>query len=236
MWDNPRLLNIAAGALVGIAALLFAFAGFVLLLRSQFFPVTQVDIARPLGKTTREEIEAVLGTAIRGNFFALDAEQLRAALEALPWVRRASVRRRWPDRLEVSIEEHVPLSRWRDEALLNTYGERFNGASDEPLPRFIGPSGSEQELARRYARFTALVAPLGAVVEELVLTPRYAWQLRLAGGLELVLGREGDGAEARLAKFVAAYPSTLGTIGRAHGYVDLRYPNGFALRLAQPKG
>ena len=75
----------------------------------------------------------------------------------------------------------------------------------------------------------------------MVLTPRYAWQLRLGGApggvLHLELGRDGaETVETRLARFVAAYPnarSRLPQRGAAEqGFVDLRYPNGFALRVA----
>jgi cell division protein FtsQ len=236
MWDNPRLLNMAAGALVGVALLALAVGGTFLVLRSSFFPITRIEVMHSLAKTTREEIEAATRGRIAGNFFAVSPVEVRAGLEQLPWVRRVSVRRVWPDRLEVVLEEHVALARWGDDALVNTYGERFNGRSDEPLPLFLGPVGTEREVARSYARFADALTPLGTGLERVVLTPRYAWQLRLASGLHVMLGRDADGAEARLRKFVALYPATLGRLARRHEYVDLRYPNGFALRVPELKG
>ncbi len=91
-------------------------------------------------------------------------------------------------------------------------------------------------MARRYARFAEVVAPLGSPLERVVLTPRYAWQLRLGNGLNIMLGRDADAAEARLRRFVEAYEITLRRIPRKHEYVDLRYPNGFALRVTELKG
>jgi cell division protein FtsQ len=147
------------------------------------------------------------------------------------------VRRVWPDRLAVRLEEHVALARWGDAGLVNTHGERFDAESDAKLPVFVGPAGSEALVAGRYRRFAELVAPLGDAPERVILTPRYAWQLRLASGLTLELGRDGaDPVERRLARFVAAYPVTLGRIARRHEHVDLRYPNGFALRIPDLKG
>lgn len=236
MWDNPRILNMAAGLLVGMAALAFAVAGGVLLVRSPWFPVTYIDLTHGLQKTTRGEIEAEAEGRIGGNFFAVAPAEVRAALEQLPWVRRASVRRVWPDRLEVALEEHVALARWDDDALINTHGERFYGSTDAQLPRFSGPAGAEHEVAQRYARFSDALAPLGTELERVVLTPRYAWQLRLSSGLHIMLGRDADAAEARLRKFVEVYAGTLERIARKHEYVDLRYPNGFALRVPELKG
>lgn len=236
MWDNPRVLNLAAGTLVGIAVFVFAAAGLALVLRSPLFPVTQIELTHPLGRTTRAEIEAVTRGRIGGNFFALAPAQVRAALEELPWVRRASVRRVWPDRLEVTLEEHVAFARWGRQGLLNTYGERFNGTTDALLPVFVAPAGTEREMARRYVRFAEVVAPLGAGLARVVLSERRAWQLTLDSGLHIVLGRDADGAEARLSRFVEAYAATLGRIARRHEHVDLRHPNGFALRVPELKG
>src|ERR1700751_5419048 len=233
MWDNPRLLNSVAGLLVVVAALLFAFAGLQLLLHSPLFPLRELEVDHGLKHTARLEIEAAVRGRRAGNFFAVDLSDMRTALEQLPWVRRVTVRRVWPDRIEVSVEEHVALGRWGDEALVNTYGERFPGRSQAVLPAFLGPAGSEREVARRYTHFASLVAPLGTSLERVVLTQRYAWQLKLANRLNITLGRDADSAGLRLARFVAAYPVTLGRIARRHAYVDLRYPNGFALRVPE---
>ena len=230
MSASRRLLNLAAGFLVGIALLAFAGGGLALLWRSSLFPVSAIDIRGSLAKTSAEDVRAAARSRITGNFFAVSPAEVRAGVERLPWVRRASVRRVWPDRLEIALEEHVALARWGDDSLVNTYGERFAGAQDG-LPLFIAPPGTEREVARRYARFSAIVAPLEAPVERVVLTARHAWQLRLANGLTLMLGRDGDVAEERLKRFVEVFPETVGRVSGKTHYVDLRYPHGFALRV-----
>ena len=231
MWDNPRALNAAAGFLVGMALLGFAFAALALALHSPIFALRVVAVRTPLKHVARADVEAATAAHAHGNFFGAGIRELRAALEELPWVRKVDVRRVWPDRLEVSIEEHEALARWDDEALVNTHGERFAGRGAVELPLFIGPRGSEAEMTRRYSRFAAIVAPLGAPAERLTLTPRYAWQLRLANGLDLALGRDAGLAEQRLERFVEVYGGTLAGRRQREQYVDLRYPNGFAVRL-----
>lgn len=238
MWDNPRLLNAAAGALTALALMVFAVAAMQLLLRSALFPLREMTVRGDLAHTSRAEIERAAHGRVGGNFFAVDLAQVRAALEGLPWVRRVEVRRVWPDRLEATLEEHVALARWAAGGLVNVQGERFAGASTAALPQFAGPPDSEAEVTRRYRRFTQILAPLAAAPERLVLSPRYAWRLHLGDGLALELGRDApnDPVEARLARLVAAYPLTLGRMQNKHEYVDLRYPNGFALRLAHATG
>ena len=231
MWDNPRLLNLAAGVLVGLVALATTLTAVHWLLRSPLFPLRMVELQTPLRQASPGQVEAAIARLASGNFFAVSIDELRAALERLPWVRAAAVRRVWPDRLEISLEEHVPLAHWGADALVNTHGERFAGASDDALPVFIGPPGTEAEVTLRYARFSQLLAPLGSPLERIVLSPRHAWQLRLANGLQLTLGRDAELAEQRLARFVDAYARTPDAAERTRELVDLRYPNGFALRV-----
>jgi|GraSoi_2013_40cm_1033754.scaffolds.fasta_scaffold01108_3 cell division protein FtsQ len=231
MWDNPRLLNLAAGVLVGLVVLASTLTALHWLLRSPLFPLRVVELRTPLKQAAPVQVEAAIARLAAGNFFAVSIDELRAALERLPWIRAAAVRRVWPDRLEISIEEHVPLARWGAEALVNTHGERFAGASEVELPVFIGPPGTEAEVTLRYARFSQLLAPLGSRLERIALSPRHAWQLRLANGLQLTLGRDAELAEQRLARFVDAYVRSPDAADKTREVVDLRYPNGFALRV-----
>lgn len=238
MWDNPRLLNAAAGALTALALMVFAVAAMQLLLRSELFPLRELTVRGSLAHTSHAEIEQAARGRIDGNFFAVDLAQVRAALEALPWVRRVEVRRVWPDRLEATLEEHVALARWAAGGLVNVQGERFPGASDAALPQFAGPAGSEAEVTRRYRQFSEILAPLARAPERVALSSRYAWRMRLDDGLAIELGRDAanDPVEARLARLVAAWPQTLARMPMKHEHVDLRYPNGFALRVADAKG
>src|SRR3954468_24497851 len=205
MWDNPRLLNAMAGFLVGLVVLAFALVAINWLLRAAPFPVRTVEVITPLKHASRPQIEGLLARQARGNFFAVPIDDLRGAIERQPWVRAATVRRIWPDRLEIGIEEHVAFARWGADALVNTYGERFAGSADELLPLFSAPAGSEAEVTRRFERFSALVAPLESPIERVMLSARHAWSLRLANGLQLTLGRDADLAEERLERFVQAY-------------------------------
>src|SRR3979411_2894166 len=105
MWDNPRLLNSAAGLLVVVAELLFAFAGLQLLLRSPLFPIRALACSPGLKHTTPQEIEVAVRGRLASNFFAVELSGIRAAIEQLPWVRRVTVRRVWPGRVEGSAAD-----------------------------------------------------------------------------------------------------------------------------------
>jgi cell division protein FtsQ len=251
MWDNPDSLNACANTLYALAAAAVIYAGVHATIHSPLLPVRQVALQGDLDHVTREQAEDAARAAAAGTFFSVDLDAVRRAYEALPWVRKVEVRRLWPDRLQVAIEEHVPLARWgadtRAARLVNTHGEVFEGKvpDGDRLPQFAGPAGSAQEVTRRYAAFRQALAPLKVEPRQVLLSPRYAWQLRLSNGLTLELGRDQlrEPVLERLSRFVAYYAQTLGRLNRRLDYVDLRYPNGFALRvpeimrpIADPKG
>jgi cell division protein FtsQ len=145
------------------------------------------------------------------------------------------LRRQWPHRLEVTVDEHEPLARWNDASLVNTRGEVFTAQWRAELPQFIGPEGRAAEIAARYRAWSGALQPVALTVTQVRLSPRGGWQLKttgLAGALTLELGR--DEADTRLARFVAVHGRTLGALARAGtriDAVDLRYRNGFAARV-----
>src|SRR5581483_8627337 len=240
VWDNPRRLNLAAGVLFTVAIALALAGAAVYAMRSPAFVLNSIRVVGDVDHVAVPQVIDALQGRVRGTFFSVDIDAIRALFETLPWVRRAEVRRLWPDGLEVRIEEHVPLARWgqeRDGRLVNTYGEPFRGRVQGALPELFGPPGSEGMLARRYAEFRGVLAPLSIEPASVLLSARYAWQLQLSSGLIVKLGRDRDKDDAvqRLARFVAVYPYTLGKAQRRFEYVDLRYPNGFAVRAADAR-
>lgn len=238
MWDNPRLTNAAASMLCALALGLLTYAGGRVLVDSPAFLLTTIVVEGSLERVERREIVAALQGRLTGTFFTVDLETVRSLFEGIPWVRHAELRRRWPDCIEVRIEEQVALARWgqgRKAQLVNTQGELFRGQSDASLPVLAGPADTEGEVVRRYLAFRDLLAPLGLEPRQVLLSSRMAWQLKLSNGLTVQLGRDSDRdrVEERLARFVSVFPQTLAQLRQRLDYVDLRYPNGFALRVTE---
>lgn len=229
MWDKPHLLNWIASMLYGIATLLFIYIFIFLVIKLPTFSLREVVIDSSLEHVTRTQLEEVARSELRGNFFTLDLNQTRQAFEKLPWVRTVDVRRHWPDRLEIRLIEHVPLARWSDVQLVNSYGELFNAAYDYSLPHFVAPEGTEKEVTQHYLMFKNYLGKINQVPERILLSQRRAWQVKLQSGLVLELGREQ--VESRLVNFVAVYDRTIAKLNRKLDYVDLRYSNGFAIRV-----
>lgn len=231
MWDRPQTLNRLADLMIACAVLLALYGALHYVIRLPLFPLREVRLTHGVSLVGRDEVESLIQREVRGNFFTVDLAAVRAAFARLPWVRDVSMRRAWPDRLEVTLEEHVPIARWNDSALVNNHGEVFNASYDADLPLFVGPSDAAKEIAIQYEYFRRTLVAIGKVPTEVQVTPRRAWQIRLEDGTTLKLGREN--IEARLGRFVSAYRRTLEPLARKVDLVDLRYANGFAVRIPE---
>jgi cell division protein FtsQ len=218
---------VPAGAAMAVAAFLAGGAWLgVQAIPAQ--PAGRVVFTGELARIEPRELEA-LSESIQGA--GTDGASLAAIREAarhLPWVREATVRKNFPDVVEISLEAHEPLARWSDERLVSTRGELFHGELRGELPRFSGPPSAAAEIARRYAGLARAAQPLGSPIGEVRVSARGAWQVVLASGLTLELGRED--IESRLARFAAAWPQLPQPLPGRH--VDLRYANGFAVQVA----
>lgn len=192
------------------------------------FPLQRVSLSGELEHVSERDLRAAMSAHMEGGLLSLDVAGIRAAVEALPWVRRASVRRIWPHALAIHIEEQQPLALWGESALVNSDGAAFEPASrPDGLPRLAGPERRRTEVVRLFRSLVPVMSSHGLEMAGLRLDARGGWTIDLVGGTRVELGTHA--LEARLSRFLAALPRLRRQSGRALGRVDLRYPNGFAI-------
>jgi len=195
-------------------------------------PVKHVAFSGDVDRIARGDLDALSQSIVGESRSSASLAAMREAARRIPWVREATVRRRFPDAVDISLEAHVPAARWGDAALVSVRGEVFNAQFAGDLPRLRGPEGTSAAMLSQYRALAPAAAPLAARIVELRLSPRGAWQALLDTGLALELGRVD--VAARLARFAAAWPG-LDAAARDTRHADLRYGNGFAIQVLKKK-
>jgi cell division protein FtsQ len=237
-----RLMNATATVLfVGLAVLLVASLCWWAV-RHPLFSLGAITVQGEVAHNSAATLRANVAPQLRGNFFTVDLTATRRAFEAVPWVREATVRREFPNRLRVALQEHHPVALWGEEGgsrMVNSFGELFEAnagdVESEGLPRLAGPDDQAQQVLAMFRALAPLVEPLDLAVEELQLTGRGSWRLGLDNGAQLELGR-GDAGEVvpRVQRFVQTLTQVASRYGRRPESLvsaDLRYGDGYALRL-----
>jgi len=244
MPQDVRWMNAASAALGALGVALVCAAGLAKLSRLPFFNIHRLQVEGELQRNNLATVRANAVPHLNGGFFNQDLAKARDAFEAVPWVRRAVVRRVWPNELRVTLEEHRPAAYWhhedRDDQLVNTFGEVFDAnlgdVEDEPLPTLSAPAHPTPDQARvmldMLHRLQPLVASLQAEIDNLRLTDRGSWSVLLDSGADIELGRgTPDELAERIQRFVRTLPELHRQYPAPLAHADLRYPEGYAVRL-----
>jgi cell division protein FtsQ len=198
-----------------------------------WLPIRVVTVEGEVERMSRDRLQRTVVEHLEGGILSQDLRVLKDAVEAMPWVRSASLARVWPDRLELTVEEHVPLARWGEDALVTDDGVVFRpDPSERPdgLPALAGRDEQAPAVVTAFLGWRARLAALGLGLAAVDLDARGAWSLRTADGVTVELGKAE--AEIRIARFLTAWPSLVAA-GQP-GTVDLRYSNGLAVTWAEP--
>ena len=238
---DVRLMNSTATLLLGMVAL--GMVALVLAWVAQL-PAFAFRSIRVEGDVARNSVSTIRANALpklAGGFFTMDLHQAQRAFESVPWVRQAVVRREWPARLSVRLEEYRPVALWgaRDEGatrLVSAYGEVFDAnvgdVEDDNLPTLQGPDGSAPQMLAMLHRLAPVLARIDARIDALGLSDRGSWRIETDGGAEIELGRGSDDeVVARTERFAATLTQMTSRYRRRLESADLRHNDGYALRL-----
>ena len=240
MPADVRLMNTVANTVFVLAALGALVAGVLWLMRSPLFPIRGIQLDGDLARNSVPTIRANAAPRLAGNFFSVDLQQGRKAFEAVPWVRRAVVRRVWPDRLAVRLEEHRAAALWASEdgadRMVNSHGEVFEAnvgdVEDDSLPTLAGPEGSAVQMLALYQRLQPVLARQDMDIIQLHLSGRGSWRAELDSGAAIELGRGSqDEVVARTERFVRTLTAATAKWRAPLEFADLRHADGYAVRL-----
>lgn len=239
---DVKLMNLTASVLFGVCIVLSLAVVSWWAVRHPAFSIARIVVEGELVHNSAVTLRANVAPSLTGNFFTIDLAQARQIFEQVPWVRQAEVKREYPNSLRVILHEHVAQAYWGPDtgtAMVNSMGEVFEAnigeVEREGLPRLAGPDGSAAEVLRMFyalePTFEALKLPLDA----LTLRDRGSWHVLLENGSRIELG---GGSPEEMLQRMQRFVRTLETVTQAYQrgpdsleYADLRYDDGYALRL-----
>ena len=236
---DVKLMNTLSVLLGLVIAFMVLALGVAWLVRQPFFNLSAIQVGGELMHNNAATLRANVAPKLAGNFITADLESTRAAFEAVPWVRRAVVQRQFPNRLKVVLHEHKAVAYWGsdgDARLVNDVGEVFEAnqgdVEAEDLPLLNGPKGQAPVVLQAYRALSPLFEEMDVVLEQLQLTGQGGWRAQLDSGAVIEMGHGSlADLQPRLRRFIATVTQLSSRFGRDLESADLRYGNGYALKL-----
>ncbi len=213
-----------------VFAVLLVVVTYELALRALDREIRSLEISGPFERVSAMQIEAAIAAELEAGFLGSNLARMREEIRQLEWIDDATVARRWPDRISITVTEQVAAAVWDERGLLNVRGELFvENAKHTPaeLPRLAGPPEQAADVAARYIEIREKLIPLGLDVTRVELDSRGAWEMTLANGIEIRLGRRD--VAARTSLFLDVVANVITANAKDIDYVDLRYSNGFTI-------
>lgn len=193
-----------------------------------------VDEVKVLGHRQTSEIDILDSLGLDGwtSLIGFDAEAARQRVASLPWIEVASVRKVYPNAIEVQVKEREPFALWQHGSELSVIEKDgrviapFTGGSLSHLPQVIGAEANTDaaDFLSRVAAYPALAARVKAYVR----VSERRWDLKLNNGVTVRLPEKGeDQAVADL----LAYDRQGGLLSRDVSAIDMRNSDRLVLQL-----
>ncbi|MGR8952810.1 MAG: cell division protein FtsQ/DivIB [Gammaproteobacteria bacterium] len=221
---------IILAALCVIGAVSWKYGGEIKTYGSHVTPVKYVRTGGVFQYLTRDEITNTLLPLVQAGFLATDMQAVHNAVAKLPWVEDVSVKRVWPDAIDIRVSEKSAYARWGENSLITEQGVIFSPRNVDQflmLPKISGPERQEKKVLEIMKGVMTALADQSMVLAEFGVNDRWSWKIKLANGMEILLGREDQ------LKKLQRFFRTLPVMGQAQvdaiAIADLRYPNGYAV-------
>lgn len=237
LWHDVALMQTVSRLMARVALLMLLVAGGMWILQRPYFAINQFrfvgDVKQLEEAQLNELVKKNLSSGLAGGFFSMELRDVQASLSEITWIKNASIRRVWPHEVEVNVEAYKPVAVWGNR-YLSAEGQLFDGVltadAKSKLLTTSGPDAAAQLVAEQIPVLQNWFKPMGTI-KSVALSERYSWKVALSNGLEVELGRADTPTvlEERAARLVNSAQFIQEHMDSA-GYVDLRYPNGFAMR------
>ena len=107
---DVRLMNLTASLLFLLLALLLVGALMLWASQNPVFAIRAISVTGDVTHNNALTLRANVAPRLSGTFLSMDLGATRLAFEAVPWVRRAVVKREFPNRLKVRLQEHKAVA------------------------------------------------------------------------------------------------------------------------------
>ncbi|MAL67583.1 MAG: hypothetical protein CMK27_00685 [Porticoccaceae bacterium] len=196
--------------------------------------IDRVVINGEFNYLSERDVIDLIDENVQTGFLTLNLPDLNRKIVEQDWIRSSSIRRSWPATLIVNIEEEIPVARWGEQQILNNVGDYIdviNKDSVSHLPVIFSQAGDTKEIIKIYQLISELLGPVGLRIDEVESDNAGSWTLTVVSDIKIILGR--DQLVEKLQRLQSVWMAELSSQEKNINVIDLRYPNGLAVKWKQ---
>lgn len=194
-----------------------------------WFTVVEVQIVGEPQYISTNELKDAYADIVGMSLLFTSLDDIMTITSKLAWIQTTKIRKVWPNKIQVTVKEHVPLAYWRDNEIITALGLVIKPEKlpQIDLPRLLGPIGTNNVVLEQFRLVSQVLALSDLQIQMLELEERGAWNVHFTQGLLVKLGR--DAILERLQRFMAVYKSDLSGRIKNVELVDARYSHGVSV-------
>jgi len=199
----------------------------------------------------KDELLTVVAEHLNGGFFSLEIEKFsRQLTEKLAWIKSVSVKKVWPDKLQLTIIEYTPVVRWQSvnivgtgktnsqSSLISQYGVIFKPeltqAQQKKFNSMVVLTGSDDSAGKvllQCMEINKQLKQLALGIKHCGMNNRRSWTttMVLKDGQNVTLKLGKREVMKKLTGFIDIFSGRLKRYLALIDYADLRYSNGFTI-------
>ena len=209
-------------------------------------PIKTVMVRGEFTDSERTTIAQTLKPELDEGILSIELDDLRTAMQDLPWAKQLNVKRIWPDTIEVIMHRATPIARWGEDGYVSPSGDLLTLDEDYPgLPTLHVAVDSPVDALSQFRLLDQIFQRARLNITELNQSSLGEWEVLLQRApdpdanemaisqtnqrpLRVYLGSQD--INARGYRFLKFYRRVLEQDNRVVDYIDARYSSGIAVR------
>ena len=193
--------------------------------------ITKIQYMTEMKRVSPDDLRGISSKIYDEGFLQINLSDIKEEIEQVNWVKSVSLERRWPDQINILIEEEDIIGWWNKDSIINSKGNLFS-LDQQSLPggliEFYGPDGQQALVYEKYLLFAEELSTRGILIEKVTLDFKGSWVVTIRPNIALRLGKEN--ISERFDRFLMIWDESLLDNLAVIEYIDLRYTEGFSVK------
>ena len=199
--------------------------------RKIYFPIKNVSIESKIINVSKHDVfEKSKNYLDSKSFFNFKINILKKEIEKVSWVKSADIKRVYPGKIKIYIEEHTPIAIWNNKSYMNDVGDIFLIQDiKKNLPVIISNQSGNKIMFEYFSLLLKYISDenFDIKIKKIEENDIRSLSAYLSSGIIVKFGSKD--IRGKILTFIKVYKTLNTSDLEKIRYIDMRYSNGFSI-------